>query len=75
MNNNRQDAIDSAGVGRRRKKSQETGQALKFKAILEQPIGRLWFPSLGNVGPDAPSASAIPVTNSKAQTSKVGLKG
>lgn len=67
------DGDEDGGVGRRRKKSMETGQAQKFKSILEHPIGRMWFPSLGNVGAVAgPPATSIPVSR-KGVANKIAL--
>ena len=52
---------DEGGNARKRKKSTEVGQAQQFKSILEKPIGRMWFPSLGNVAPaQAMNNSCIP---------------
>ena len=56
---------------RRKKSTTDRSQALQFKSILEQPIGRMWFPSLGNV-PNTSNTQSIPMVNAK--PGKVQLK-
>ena len=34
----------------RKKREQESRHAVQFKNILAQPVGKMWFPSLGYAG-------------------------